>query len=534
MNLPQPISKQFSDLIHDIESGMLKIPQFQRDFVWDVKKSASLLDSIVKGYPVGAFIFWKTKERLRSVRNIGNLELPEVPEGDFVYFVLDGQQRITSIYAALKGATIERDGRKENFSDMFINLEDSEDGEIVFTKRDEMNQSQIINLRTLLKGELTTLASYDKKYHKKLEEYKRRIESYNYSVIQINDAPIDMATEIFSRINEGGKPLSIFQIMVAKTYDPDKNFDLAERFDSLVEKLAKVDYETISNTVVLQIISLILTNECKKKTILSLEKEKVIELWTKTTDAIENTIDYFRNYYRIPASNLLPYDSLIVPFAYFFYHHPNKPVGVKQKYLEDFFWRASLSERYSSAVESKLAQDAKRINKILEDTLPQYDWHVDTSAEYILNSGWFSVGRSYIKAILCIYAHQQPKSFVDDSLVNITNDWLKQANSKNYHHFFPKAFLKKRGEDNVKINHVLNITIVDDFLNKQKIKAKAPSKYMDEFAKVNSKITDTMKTHLIYDFDEFGIWADDYQKFLNSRAKTLSQEIKKRIISNKN
>ena len=57
---------------------------------------------------------------------------------------------------------------------------------------------------------------------------------------------------------------------------------------------------------------------------------------------------------------------------------------------------------------------------------------------------------------------------------------------------------------------------------------------MDEFAKVNSKITDTMKTHLIYDFDEFGIWADDYQKFLNSRAKTLSQEIKKRIISNKN
>ena len=102
---------------------MFYFPQFQREFVWEIKKSASLLDSIVKGYPVGSFIFWKTRERLRSVKNIGNLNLPEPTQGDYVDFVLDGQQRITSLFAALKGEKIIREsGKEENFSEIFIDL----------------------------------------------------------------------------------------------------------------------------------------------------------------------------------------------------------------------------------------------------------------------------------------------------------------------------------------------------------------------------------------------------------------------------
>ena len=534
MDLPEPISRQFSNLMNDITDGRLKIPQFQRNFVWDIKKSSNLLDSIVKGYPVGTFIFWKTKERLRSVKNIGNLHLPEPNKNDYVHFVLDGQQRITSIFAALKGAIIERDdGKKEDFSNMFIDLESSEDEKIVTTEINNKESTQIIKLNTLLDGDFMTLGEYDKKYHEKLRMYKQRIESYNYSVIQVNDVPIDVATEIFTRINVGGKPLSVFQIMVAKTYDYDKNFDLAEKFDSLIEKLEEINYETISDAIILQIISLIITKECKKKIILSLKKERIIDLWSDVVDSVERAIEYFINYYRIPVSNLLPYNSLIVPFAYFFYHHHDRPIGNKQNYLEDFFWRVSLSSRYSFSVESKLAQDIKRIDIILNDELPKYDWSIDTSAEYILDNGSFSAGRSYTKAILCIYAYQQPKSFIDNSLVNINNNWLKQANSKNYHHFFPKSFLKKLNEDEEKINHVLNITIVDDFLNKRKIRDRPPSKYMNEFININDKISESMKTHLIYDFDEFGIMSDDYHKFLNKRAGILSKEIKKRIISNK-
>ena len=155
-------------------------------------------------------------------------------------------------------------------------------------------------------------------------------------------------------------------------------------------------------------------------------------------------MDYFRSYYRIPVSKLLPYGALLVPFAYFFFNHSNKPIGERQKYLQDFFWRTSLGGRYSVSLESRLAQDIRKIDKILEDELPSYEVPIDTSSRFIEENGWFASGRSFIKAILCLFTHKQPKSFVDNSLVLISNDWLKQANSKNCYHFFPKAYLKKR------------------------------------------------------------------------------------------
>ena len=92
-----PNHYKYSRLISEIKNGQIKIPQFQRDFVWDLKGSAKLLDSIFKKYPIGAFIFWRTDNRLRSIRNIGNIDLPEPREGEFITYVLDGQQRITSL-----------------------------------------------------------------------------------------------------------------------------------------------------------------------------------------------------------------------------------------------------------------------------------------------------------------------------------------------------------------------------------------------------------------------------------------------------
>ncbi len=61
------------------------------------------------------------------------------------------------------------------------------------------------------------------KYHEKLQTYKDRIQSYQYSIIQVKDAPIDIATEIFTRINVSGQALSLFEIMAAKMFDYEKN-----------------------------------------------------------------------------------------------------------------------------------------------------------------------------------------------------------------------------------------------------------------------------------------------------------------------
>ena len=480
----------------------------------------------------------ENERRLRSVRNIGNLQLPAPDKGDYVNFIIDGQQRITSIFAALEGVKVTRvDGKEEDFSEIYIDLEAKNDEKIVTTEIDGKDPEQIIKLKDLLYGGLTFLTSkVPEKYHKKLEQYKRGIESYNYSIIQVNDAPIDVATEIFTRVNVGGERLSLFEIMVAKTYDEKQNFDLAEKFNLLISDLKAVNYETISDASVLQIISLILTKEstsqeCKSKTILNLKKETIIAIWDEVVDSIKRAIDYFIGYYRIPVSQLLPYNSLLVPFAYFFYYHKDRPTGNAQKYLEDFFWRVSLSGRYSSGSEGKLAQDVKRIDKILRDEMPDYDWSIDFSQDFIKRNGWFSAGRSYVKAILCIYAYHQPKSFIDNSVVHINNYWLKQSNSRNYHHFFPTAYLEKQNVDDRIINHILNITIVDDYLNKKKIRDKAPSLYMKEFEDVNIDLPETMKTHLITNLEEFGVWSDDYQLFINKRATAISEELRKRLIN---
>ncbi len=532
MQLPIPRPLQFSSLMADIENGTIKIPQFQRDFVWDTKKSASLIDSIVKGYPIGTFIFWKTKEELRSVKNIGGIALPETEDGDYIEYVLDGQQRLTSLFASMKGVQIQRDKKIEDFSLMYLDLDADESEQVVihFQELVDISNQRYIKLCDLLTGELTYLASFSKERQKKITYYKQRLEAYNYSTISVKEAPLDIATDIFTRINVGGKPLSLFEIMVAKTFDREKDFDLSEKFEEFTSTLESVNYETISSATGLQTVSLVLSGECTKKQILKLKKEDIIDVWPKIVDSIETSVDYFRTYYRIPVSKLLPYNALLAPFAYFFTKHKDRPTGEIQRLLQDFFWRCSLSERYSSAVESKLAQDVKKIDTILKAERPKYDWSVDISTDYIEENGWFSAGRSYIKALLCILTSKQPKSFVDGASVKVSNDWLKQANSRNYHHFFPRAYLRKRKEEEEDINHILNITIVDDFLNKKLIGAKAPSKYMTSFKEKNPELQKHMKTHLINDLDKFGIWEDDYDTFWDKRAAAFSSELKKRII----
>lgn len=147
------------------------------------------MDSIVKGYPIGTFIFWRTKEWLRSVRNLGNIILPEPIEGEYVNFVLDGQQRMTSLFASFKGAEIQRDANKfDDYSAIYLDLTASKDDQIVTLDVTDKEPGSYIKLVDLLYGGLTLLAEYPSQYLRLLEEYKRRIEAYSYSIVLIKDA----------------------------------------------------------------------------------------------------------------------------------------------------------------------------------------------------------------------------------------------------------------------------------------------------------------------------------------------------------
>lgn len=526
---PEPQSTGLNSLIGDITSGRIKIPQFQREYVWEMRAAAQLLDSIAKGFPIGTFIMWETQEELRSIRNIGNHNLPNTPQGHTTQYILDGQPLKTSMYTCFKGLTIQREGKTEDFSEIYIDLHAGDDDEIVTVNVDNPTSNRYIKVTDLLYGKLSNLLSiYSAELIDKIDKYKERFTSYQFSLVILRNAPIDVATEVFTRLNVGGKTLTLFEIMVAKTYDQVSGFDLSEKYDELLDDLGD-NYRTIPASTVLQVISCVLKKDCTRKQILKLDKKEFIETWEPVKKSILSAVDYFKSYFRIPVSRILPYDALIVPFAYFFFHHSQRPLDDKRAYLQDFFWRASLSERYSSGVESKLGQDLKRIEQILDGKLPSYDYDINVSPERIIEQGGFSTGRSFIKAILALFACYEPQSFADGSKVHIDNAWLQIASSKNYHHFFPKAYLKGK-KDEFYINHIVNITIVDDFLNKQVIRAKAPSNYMDEFKKQNAQIDEVMKTHLI-DLNDFGVWDNNYEVFFQKRAEKISEELTKRLIS---
>lgn len=532
---PKPDSKKYTDLISEIQKGQIKVPKFQRNFVWSLDKTAKLLDSILKSYPIGTFILWETNERLNDIKNIGDLALPVVPEGTKVQYVLDGQQRITSLYAAYLGAKIKKEGEKKitDYSEIYVDLDgdvDNNDDQLVVS---EVPEGTFITLHEVLnfnENLLEIKEKYSDAHFKKIHQYSQTFSTYDFSTIVLRKEDIDSAIEVFTRINTGGQTLTLFEIMSAKTYDEDQDFDMEDKFQKLLDDLLDCKYNTISSTVILSTLSLVLSKnkECKRKVILQLDKQEIINVWNEIISALKYGIDYFRSVYRIPVSAILPYDSLLIPFAYFFYYQKEKPKGNQIKFLEEFFWRMSLSYRYSSATESKLAQDIKRIDEILSGTRPNYDdikLNLNSPKDLIETS--FSAGSSYCKAVLCLLAYHEPKDFQNNGKVILDNSWLKLANSKNFHHFFPKAFLKK---DNIgNRNSLVNITLVSADLNKRKIKAKAPSVYVQDFLDENEELKTSIKSHLIDDIDDFGISSDDYSVFLEKRANLIFKELKNRI-----
>lgn len=525
---PKPGSKEYSDLIHEIQQGIIKIPKFQRDFVWSIDKTAGLLDSILKGYPIGTFILWETSERINDIKNIGNLDLPATPADTKVQYVLDGQQRITSLFAAHRGAQIQKTGKSTDYKNIVVNLGNDYDQIITAEPSGEkyIPLHEVLSLDPIGTIRLSNSGKFTGAELVKIGKYSDAFKTYKFSTVVLRKNDIDSAIEVFTRINTGGQTLTLFEIMSAKTYDEKQKFDMQAKWEELVEELKDVKYEGISSTVVLALLSILIskTRECRRKTILALDKQDIIDKWDDAVSALKESIDYFRTAYRIPVSQLLPYDSLLVPFSYFFYRAERKPRGEETKRLEEFFWRVSLSSRYSSATESKLAQDIKRIDTILKKGRPDYgDIKVDLDSPQSLIDTGFSAGNSYCKAILCLLARKRPKDFQDGDDVILDNSWLKVANSRNYHHFFPKAYLRNRKIPND--NSLVNITFVSDNLNKRKIRSKPPSNYIGGFEKENPEIGKALRSHFI-DKEGFGIEDDDYETFLQARAARMFGELK--------
>jgi hypothetical protein len=321
---PQNQSRKYEPLFSDIDEGRIKIPRFQRDFVWTTAQTASLIDSVVKGYPIGTFIFWRTREEMRSIKDIGNIKLPDTPSGDVTLYVLDGQQRITSLYAVRKGVRVTKEGKELDYKRISINLDCDPAGDDQIVTAGPPEGARYISVYELLNGTLAELTTkYQKDSLDKIDIYRGLLRGYDFSTIVIEDYRIDIACDIFTRINTGGTKLTIFEIMMAKTYDQTRDFDLAREFESLVnddkgKDLEDAGFQTIPESTVLQCIAAHLSQRVSSRDILKLNKSDFIDGWPIMKKGLFAAVDYVRTHLRIPVSLLLPYYALMVPLTYFF------------------------------------------------------------------------------------------------------------------------------------------------------------------------------------------------------------------------
>jgi hypothetical protein len=246
-------------------------------------------------------------------------------------------------------------------------------------------------------------------------------------------------------------------------------------------------------------------------------------------DGLFSAVDFVRQELRIPVSHLLPYPGMLVPLTYFFHIIGNKKATKTQRMLlEQWFYWTAYNYRYSSGSEGKITEDLHKMDRIVKEEVVVYkadEIHVEPS---VISEWSFNAGDAQCKIVLCLLAFNEPKSFDTNGIVNLDNSNLKIATSRNYHHFFPKAFLAKHAKDAYP-NLMANITLVDGYSNKHKIRDKAPSIYISKFEKENEEMEETLKSHLIVDREKFGITENDYDTFITARSREIARQLNRKL-----
>ena len=524
----KPDTISFDEILTGVGKSLIQIPPFQREFVWSAKAIKELLDSIYRGYPIGSFIFWKTSMRLPRHRKIGGLKIADPPENITIDYVLDGQQRITSLYAAVRGAKIE-DMHYKFYFDLSI-------GKFDYTKIDSNNENKDIFRVPLEKIFVDSpeyfryVSKFPEKYQNILADLYSRFKQYSFSVIYVmeeetlkeGDNDIKKIVNIFTRINETGKRLTVVSKMIARSWGED--FDLREKLNEL---LYTEELETIREETILQIASVIL-NDKKSRYKNILEDTEIFELEEKWDDIIKSfslALDFLKNKLRIKNFKYLPFDSIIVPLSYFHYKQSN-PTNLQGEELFKWFWKACLSNRYSSTVESKIEEDCLKFDDLINNKKVEFnypiDWEIFTLR--LIQQNYYQ-RNAFCNTVLCLYSYLQPKNLKDNSDIDLVNNFSDYS-KVNLHHFFPKAYLEDVDDsDKNSRDSIVNIAFAPSITNKE-ISKLPPADYIKIFSKENNNIKDTLKSHLISDIDSFGISSNNFGLFLEKRAERIKTEFR--------
>lgn len=532
----KPTDKGITTYLDELRNSNYQIPTFQREIVWEQENVKKLWDSIYKFYPLGSILVWKTDIKLQNHRQIGGHKFSDISFSRNEYqYLLDGQQRTTSLLTSLYGGNIE--GR-DNFDpslyvDLTIANSDETDDES-YRKRflywDEINdrggeyRRNTPNQKKFNDGHIVKLiqikASFDSlleklmkdlnnefshPYINELRRLKNVLDNYRISFIELKGIHVAEVCQIFERINQAGKPLDIFDIVVAKTFRPNENgngFYLRELIDNFKNKAKKngnnSHFFSISDFDYLQIIAILIRENIKDSGIMNItsrylndiKTEQIEKIWESTQKAISKTFDFFENYLNIKIPQLVPYRYFYLTLTNYFYEN-KKP---DYDFLKKYFWFYSLHSNDLLSNTTDINNHINLMNKNKNKEEYKFERFLINKDE--LRNATYSSKGVKSRAILSLFASKRPKDWKNTDKDVISHNIFTSTDKPNLHHIFPINYIQNNpGKNKLNKDSLMNIAYLTNYSNLQ-ISDKSPLEYIMELDK-NKDFENVLQNHLI-------------------------------------
>lgn len=509
------------DLINDLERGRIRIPSFQRGFVWEPNRVSYFIDSIYKGFPFGSILLWRTRNPLRTERNLGPYKLrdndPEYP----IDYVLDGQQRITSIFGIFQNSLTAEENEETSWTNLFF----------------ELNSNESVPFRYLENpGSYDADKYFPLKYVFDSPKYRQITRNLNEDLAQQIDDLVERFTKaripierfeseerkyvatVFERINRQGVELDTFQLLSVWNWSED--FDLQEKFREISEELQPFGFREVGSDLLLKCCSAVVMNCADPEDFIELPGSAVREKFPEIRTGLFRAIDFLKTELNVFSLKLLPMENILPVLTSFFASPQNQPPPVPQdqyEIIKRWFWRSCFSQRYARGGAKTTDADLVEVQNLkngIYHNLGDFDVSLDT--DYFLKNV-FRMSSIATKTFVLLLGQNKPLNFIQGTNISLENV-LSQGNRKEFHHIFPKAYLESLSPKikDERINCLANFSILSRTDN-NKIKDRPPSQYRAEMPADNQGLDKILATH----FCPTEMFADNYDSFLSLRAELL-------------
>lgn len=558
-----PTASTINELLGEIRLGKLGLPAFQRRFKWERAQVRELLGSVFNDYPAGSLLFYCPGETGTFGRRPIEAA-PALKATPDVTLILDGQQRLTSLWGALEGK--DPDGVQYLLRvDAVLDGEDPEDWVTYAVPqyrkrrgRDEwylryqwlLNPSgrmekheaplDVKGLRLLplpvLVDDLRCLlwlqdVGLDEAQLKRVRTVRDQVlTDYKFPVITLdaNTTP-DRVAFIFEKVNSTGLKLSLFELLNAKLYreptEGDGGLHLADLWVTARKEFPRLDRFGIKDLFFLQTLALLHTRGrggaagCKRKDIFGLTVEDVRALWTRALRAVDGVLQLMEDKAGIRNAKWFPFPTMVPALAALFDHFDARLHG-KPEYNRwvdrtlRWYWCSVFANRYGNAVETKLPADVRAVIRwVDEDEQPDWMKLFRFSAATLRQST--SPSAAVYQGVFCLVL----RTALDfHNTTPLTWERIQKVGAED-HHIFPKSRVKDTFDWRL-VNCVLNRTLIDWDTNR-KIRNKWPSEYFPLIRTENARFDDILASHGIPTGEDSPERDDEFLRFLNLRERVI-------------